>query len=196
MNLIGRVALALAITALPGFSDAIAPDGTYWEFIGFTVGSQVSTCAGNVCLPSTNPSGIAYSVTTPWTFNGPASLLVLDLFLSGDRYEVFDSNVSLGMTSAVSGVEFQCGLPALADITCSLNSPLFSKGYYNLGPGAHSITINYLQTTSVAHSGAALQLTAATPEPPSFALAASVLGIISCIGLYRRRRAITKPRIT
>jgi PEP-CTERM motif len=148
------------------FADTITADGTYWEFIGFTVGTPVSPCNGG-CLPSINPAGIEYTAMTPWTFVGPGNLLVLDLFLSGDQYEVFDNNVSLGLTSAVPGTEVQCGLPALADITCSLNSALFSRGNYQMGAGSHSITVNYIRTTSVNHSGAAIQLTA-VPEPSSF----------------------------
>lgn len=151
--------------ALPAYSDAILADGAFHEFIGFTVGAPVQACAG-LCLPSINPSGILYTVVTPWTYTGSANLLVLDLFLSGDQYEVFDNGISLGQTST-PGSELQCGLPALADIACSISTPNFSRGTYLLGSGSHSITINYVKTTSVAHSGAALQLTA-TPEPANF----------------------------
>ena len=164
-----------ALIAGPSFGDVIAADGSYYEFIGFTVGSPVQPCNG-LCLPSINPVGILYTATTPWTFSGPGNLLVLDLFLSGDQYEVFDNNVSLGLTSTPPGTEIQCGLPALADITCSINSPEFSRRNYSLGAGAHSITINYMRTTSVNHSGGALQLSP-VPEPAGILLICAGLGM-------------------
>ncbi|MEP7355052.1 MAG: hypothetical protein ABI824_17630 [Acidobacteriota bacterium] len=148
----------------PIFADTIFADGIYHEFLALNLGGPVQGCAG-LCLPSINPVGIDYSVDVPWTFTGPGKLLVLDLFLSGDQYEVFDNGVSLGLTSA-PGPELQCGLPALADIQCSIDTSNFSRGTYVLGSGAHSITINYLVTTSVHHSGAAIQLSD-LPEPAS-----------------------------
>ena len=171
---------------LPSWGDAIVADGKYYEFIGVTVGQPVQPCG--TCYPSTNPSGIVYTAATPWTFTGPANLFVLDLFLSGDQYEVFDTGVSLGQTSTPPGVEMQCGQPLVADIACSIASPNFSRRNYILGTGPHSITINYIRTTSVAHSGGALQLTA-IPEPAGMAL------ILAGLGMMIRARRATDTRL-
>ena len=173
-----RHALLVASFCAPACADAILADGTYHEFLALNLGSNVQGCGG-LCLPSINPSGIDYSVTSPWIFSGPGSLLVLDLFLSGDQYESFDNLISLGVTSS-PGPELQCGLPALADINCSINTANFSRGIYALGAGPHSITIKYLVTTSVLHSGAALQLTA-VPEPGCLGLLGISLVLIAIV---------------
>ena len=98
---------------------------------------------GTVYCSSTTTINPGADTTTapPWTFSGPASLLVLDLFLSGDQFQVFDNSVSLGLTSA-PGVTIQCGQVLIGDIGCALADLDFSRGVYVFGPGNHSITIN------------------------------------------------------
>lgn len=183
-----QILFVAAAAAWPGLADVIVPDGTFHEFLALNLGGPAEGCGVN-CLPSVNPAGIHYSVAPPWTFNGPAILLVLDLFLSGDQYEVFDNGVSLGLTST-PGAELQCGLPDVADIACSLATPNFSRRYFTMGAGSHSITINYVVTTSVLHSGAALQLAEATPEPATAALV-----LAGIVWLERRRRSGERGRI-
>jgi hypothetical protein len=73
-------------------------------------------------------------------------LTVTDAFSLGDRFEVFDSGVSLGQTSSVP-VGGACGsdpVPCLASA---------SNATFALGAGSHSITIT--ATTSPFGGGAA-----------------------------------------
>lgn len=84
--------------------------------------------------------------------------------LECDRFEVFDNGSSLGLTSAPSGA-VQCGTVLIGDIGRSIANPSFSRDLYSLGSGLYSITLNYVTATAVLHTGAALQLTQATPEP-------------------------------
>ena len=108
------------------------------------------------------------------------ALLVLDLFLSGDQYEVFANLVSLGVTSTPEP-ELQCGLPALADINCSINTANVSRGIYALAQDRTRLPLNkYSVTTSVLNSAAALQLTA-MPEPGSLGLLGISLVLIAIV---------------
>lgn len=60
-----------------------------------------------------------------------------DAFLKGDRFEIFDGGVSIGMTSAVPTNTADCG----SDPAVCVSDPTVSHGAFNLGPGSHSITI-------------------------------------------------------
>jgi hypothetical protein len=74
----------------------------------------------------------------PFTFNHPQAvrLDVTDDFLKGDRFEVFDFGVSIGMTSLVAPVGGSEVGPEAA-----FNDPTWSSGSFILGAGAHSITM-------------------------------------------------------
>ena len=78
----------------------------------------------------------------PWTFTVPsdgATLTVTDAFQAGDTFQVMDNGNPIGGTSAVP-TSGSCGsdpVPCLAD-------PSVSHGVFNLGPGAHSLTIKML----------------------------------------------------
>jgi len=81
----------------------------------------------------------------PWTFDATgfgALLTVLDGGELGDIYNVFDFGTLIGATSFVVPDEYSCGgfpEPCLAD-------PLMSKGFFELLPGPHSITISINST--------------------------------------------------
>ena len=91
---------------------------------------------------------------------GTRERLVLDLFLSGDQYEVFDNGISLGKTST-PGPELQCGLPALGGYYLRPEHGQLQPRHLPAGTG---VPFHCLVTTSVNPSGAALQLTPAVPR--------------------------------
>ena len=125
-------------------SSVVPIDGPWQEFaiVGpagtFATGCAPADPAGPGCVASSGGNS-AFAGAPPWTFiAGPsgADLTVVDAFLLGDRYEVFDGGVSLGLTS-VPAPSGSCGdnpVPCLAD-------PGASKRTFTLGAGAHSITI-------------------------------------------------------
>ena len=91
-------------------------------------------------------------------------LQVLDIFLSGDQFAVYDNDVLLSNTWAPGGNDIGCALADPAD---------YSYLNYALGAGDHSITI---QTVAAVNGGGAAVLSAtATPEPGTLALLAGGL---------------------
>ena len=158
---------ALTFTSVPAFSDVIAVDGSYHEF-GFSLATSAVVSCGGGCVSTVNP--VAENVSSPpWTFAGAATLIVLDLFQHGDRFEAFDFGASLGTTSVV----VNDGLSTCDnDIACALGDAAYSIGIFNLGPGAHSLTLNIIQNASGTEGGAAVFSVAAAqvPEPGTYAL--------------------------
>ncbi|MEO8096202.1 MAG: PEP-CTERM sorting domain-containing protein [Acidobacteriota bacterium] len=178
MKTLGMAFLAMVGMALPSFATAITVDGSYHEF-GFSSVGPVVTCGGS-CTGTTSPVAEQTS-SPPWTFSGPATIFVVDLFLSTDRFEVFDNAISLGLTSvAVAGGA--CG----GDIACSIADARYSRGSFGVGAGAHSLTINFLS----GQSGAAVfSASNSVPEPGSLL---SMGAGLAMLGVWSRRKYFAK----
>lgn len=104
----------------------------------FAKGCAPADPGGFLCVPSSGGNS-EFATAPPWTFNGGSILTVTDAFDAGDQFEVFDNNVSIGMTSVPSG-STGCGSDP---VPCFAN-PNISSGTFNLGGGAHSITMQLL----------------------------------------------------
>ena len=135
---------------------AISPGGAWNEFSFGVAGVFAKGCApadpaGAGCVPS-SAGNSQFVGAPPWKFVAPsdgATLTVTDAFLKGDTFEVYDNGNLIGSTSAVATDTAGCGsdpVPCLVD-------PSVSHAVFNLGPGAHSITIKAL--ASPFQSGAA-----------------------------------------
>jgi hypothetical protein len=137
-------------TAAVAPAGPITPGGPFGnEFSFAAAGSLAKGCApadpgGQGCAPSS--AGNSHFVgAPPWTFVAPsdgASLTVTDAFAKGDTFQVLDLGNPTGSTSAVPANSESCGsdpVPCLAD-------PTMSHGVFELGPGAHSITIKALSS--------------------------------------------------
>lgn len=134
-------------TAAVAPAGPITPGGPWNEFSFAGAGSFAKGCApadpsGSGCVPSS--AGNSHFVgAPPWTFVAPsdgATLTVTDAFQKGDAFQVLDLGNPIGSTSAVPTNSASCGndpVPCLAD-------PTVSHGVFDLGPGAHSITIKAL----------------------------------------------------
>jgi hypothetical protein len=134
-------------TAAVAPAGPITPGGPWNEFSFTSAGSFAKGCApadpgGQGCVPSS--AGNSHFVgAPPWTFVAPsdgATLTVTDAFVKGDTFQVLDLGNPIGSTSAVPTNSASCGsdpVPCLAD-------PTMSHGVFDLGPGAHSITIKAL----------------------------------------------------
>lgn len=163
--------------------------GTWYQFSFTGAGVSAQGCdpadpAGAFCLSSSGtPTQPANAPA--WTFVAPAGgavFTVTDAFLSGDRFEVFDFGVSIGVTSP-PGSGIDCGddpVPCLADTA-------ISHALFALTAGNHSLTIATLAGTDPnGGSGYFLASAGQTPLPPAagFMLA----GLIGLASLIRHRR--------
>jgi hypothetical protein len=189
--------VGVAAVALAGFgfvapkANAVPITTNTWYEFGFN-GSGGDPLLGCdlTCIPATNaPDGhpIVLVGDPAWTITSatPLQLFVQDLFLSADRFQMFNNLVSLGTTS-VNTAGSDCG----SDITACIANLAFSRGTFLLPAGVTSIT--GIHTVGAAGT-AVFQLTpVATPEPSSLAvLGAAVLALAVGLGLARRRNADT-----
>jgi hypothetical protein len=140
-NIIPAFVLAFAILAMPSSSVAISsatgpePWGQF-EFDGLGPTRECVTCSpspGNNSFPLGEPA---------WIFNGPGFLIVQDVGFNGDRFEVFDNNVSIGLTS--DPVIEMPGCDAFDPEVCFFNNNS-SHQIFTLGDFAHSFTISVVQ---------------------------------------------------
>jgi len=178
-----RVLIAFATLAAlfprPAAADVITAH-VWYEFRFGEPGSFAVPCGAGECVPS-SAGNSQPAPGQPWTTTiaTPASLIVTDAFLAGDRFEIFDRSTSLGFTS-----EPRRG-PSCGDNpdNCVTDAAM-SHGSFLLGRGSHDIAIR--AALSPFGSGAGffrLDSVAATPEPASILL----IGVGAAYALRRRR---------
>jgi PEP-CTERM motif len=169
------VALLIIGVAANTKADPIAPDNFYqFSFTGVGVtarGCDPADPLGPFCIPSSGTPTL-FAPAPPWTFSSTAAVLltVTDAFDAGDRFEVFDFGVSLGLTSLPGSGD--CGddpVPCLAN-------PATSSRVFSLLAGNHSITI--VPTLSPFGGGAGYFRATAVPEPTTLALLGSGLATL------------------
>jgi len=179
-------ALFIASAPLAAQASTAVSQNVLYEFSFGGTGDPLAGCS--ICTAISNPS--ATQVGGPdWTFTlaAPASLFVLDNFLAGDRFELFDNLSSIGTTSAPTQGS-DCG----SDWGCALADPTFSRGGFLLAAGAHSITGEVLD--SPFGGGAATFIinpaiiTSAVPLPGTLILLTSALGLLGGAGARARAK--------
>jgi hypothetical protein len=186
-----RLALAAALlTVAPvSFAGLILP-GTWYEF-GFTdVGVPATGCfpddpGGNFCIPSSG-TPTQFLDAPPWTFTAAsaATLTVTDAFASGDRFEVFDLGVSIGLTSLPTATALiDCG----DDPVVCLATAGMSIATFVLAAGPHSITLVPVLSPGGLGSAYLLVAAAVVPEPGSLWLASLGLLGLSVLRVGRMR---------
>jgi hypothetical protein len=132
--------------------------------------------------PDDPVSPFGASPAMPWEFTAPAigaTIIVTDMQLDIDQFELFDFGTSIGQTSAPAWTITACG----SDPDVCLAHPLFSHGYFYVGAGNHSITMTHLQGTP---GLGALRWEAGDKRVP--APAAAGLMALGLVGAALRRR--------
>jgi len=128
-----------------------------------------------------------------WTFTsvGPVIWRILDGGHQGDTFDAFDNGVPLGVTSPTAiDANHACANdltgPGTNPAAC-WNDPLMSRGQFQLGAGAHSLTIVWDQRVPGGNSTLQwfeLQSGSIVPEPAAFLMVGA--GSV-CVAMIRRR---------
>lgn len=181
MRLISLLLLIFVFSRGSAFATPITADGTWYEF-QFDAGGAATGCAVG-CVATANPVA-SLAPAPPWTFSGAATVTVLDLFLSGDTFELFDNLISLGVSSTPTGGG-SCG----NDITCSLGDASYSRLIADLGAGAHSLTIVNIASATTGGGAAVFRVSqpVTVPEPATTLLLGGGLTVLAARA-HRRRR--------
>jgi hypothetical protein len=190
---LARVTTAIALSMFLSASE-LASAGpitldTFHQFSFTTAGTAATGCApadpgGDFCVPSSG-TPTSFLDAPPWTFSVGAAgavLTVLDAFTSGDRFEIFNAGLFLGLTS--EPLDGDCG----DDPLVCLADPAMSIGSFALGFGDYSLTIVPTASPDDLGSGYFRVSTAVLlPEPAITSLLLTVPGIFGLLGFGRRK---------
>jgi len=150
----------------------VAPDAGFYRFGMDVIGGEVVGRPASGDLLASDGSPFTFSLTTP------GQMIIADLQLSVDQFQVYINSVDFGLTSMpVAG-----GSVGL-DVAAALADARFSRGVYNLGAGDYMVQVFLFNGDALPASGAIGVFT--VPEPGTYALIGAGLGLI----LLRRRYA-------
>jgi hypothetical protein len=121
----------------------------------------------------------------PWTFTGPATLVVSDILVDGDQFAIFDNSVLVGDTSVPVNDGSNCG-----NDPAGCTGSDWSHGTFEFGAGSHSITMTVIAEATGATAGNGVFALSTTPEPASFTL----IGF-GCLGLLAGRKFIRRRQV-
>ena len=177
------VAACVAL-ASPAHAVTVAADGS-WN--AFDV-DPFSANSGGLEWIALDGSALSFE----FDLSGPATLHIVDAGFAGDRFEIFDAGVSLGVSSA--GLD---SFPSSVgtDFGTAWSNAAYSRASFTLNAGVHSIT-GRLFASALDERGARIDATVGAlsitpvivpvPEPTTFLLMLAGLAGMALIGSRRR----------
>jgi PEP-CTERM motif len=183
-----RPLLAACLLALsaPSFAVSLVADG---QWNTFDVDELSAASTGLEWIDLFN-GGTALSFDFDIAAGYQGTLTVVDGGFAGDRFEVRNGGLLLGVTSAaVSQIDVNVGL----DFDAALADSAYSRASYTLAAGSHSVS-GWLSQSALfeglplnATVGALRLEVSAVPEPSALAMLLAGVGVL---GFVARRRAI------
>lgn len=177
--------LALAAATVPASATAISTGSPTGQWYHILTALNVNAGPG----PDGSPAYISPG-EAPWTFTltSAGTLDFADAQNGGDSYNVLNNGLLL--TSAAKTSEFNPAISCGFDPTACFGSAQFARLVgFNLAAGSYSL--DFVATLSPTQSSSAFfringAADSAVPEPSSYALSASALGLLAW--LKRRQR--------
>lgn len=136
--------------------------------------------------------GVGGFFAEDWTYTGAATLVVTDLYVPGDEFNIYDNGILIGSSNAVPDwstfEDSPYDSPPWTDDpeTAYNDAEYFSHFGYDLGAGSHDITIQATNLPS-GFSDSTVTLEVVTPEPGSILLFGT--GLAGLAGMIRRKLA-------
>lgn len=173
---IGQALLALAFLAATSVPAAAAPITVGTWYLGSFAGSVGAPVTGG-----TGGGGASDPGAPAWTFSlvGAGQIDVIDCCALGDRFEVFDFGVSLGITSV--GVAGGCVTFASCDALVGVG-----RGTFALPSGNHSITMSVFAANGDPGNNFFRVSQSAVPEPGTLFLLGGGLALVAARRFKRR----------
>lgn len=174
LKLILACVVGFGVSAAVKADPIVFANPLWYEFSFDGPGSFAGSC-GALCIPSSGGNSI-FAPPQPWTFTAPTGgiLTVTDANVNGDRFEIFDFGVSLGLTSEPAQTISSCSNDP---VPCSTD-PLMSHGTFALAVGNHSITIQVVLSRFGEGVGYFRTDIAQVPEPGVLLLVLVAMGML------------------
>jgi hypothetical protein len=177
--------LIVAFAVVPVHADPVTVGDPLWYEFGFGLAGTFAT-DGAGTTPSTGGNS-QFAPDPPWTYNTVfpigSQVTIVDAFLKGDIFTLYDFGVPVGSTTLVPNL----GTGTETDPDLALLDFGYSRGTFGLGAGAHSLTIQVALNALDSTGGAAYFRVdpCGIPVPPTvYLLGTSLLGLV---GLRFRR---------
>lgn len=156
------IAIGVACVTLNANATALTLDGDWSAFSFGDVGSS-------------------WSSSYTFTLTSTANLQVTDAYLSGDQFSVYSNGTLLGNTSLPTTL----GSQIYGDFNSAFKDSTWSSGSWTLGPGTYEISGTTLLSPYNGGAAALRLITAAVPEPETYALMG--VGLLGLLAAHRKK---------